>query len=275
MDADTHFDPCVPGGWRLGIRYFHCWNEGHGSLGLVGAMEQSCDVFFYQVGIRTGLSELHRAASSFGFGMRTGLALPGEAAGTVPDAQYYDRTIGAGEWIEEGQVINLAIGQGEILATPLQVAVMTSAIANGGLLVTPYLVDYTFTGGSGTRHLLPRPRPEMIENLSMEDLDLVREGMIQVVNGENGTARHVALSVPEARVAGKTGTGQNPHGENHAWFTAFAPVDDPEIVVTVLVENGGGGSAVAAPIAARVLSAYFRNRSGGDRSALPPSGMPR
>ncbi len=275
MDATTHFDPCVPGGWRLGIRYFRCWNELHGALNVVEAMERSCDVFFYQVGVKTGLSDLHRMATSFGLGMRTGLDLPGEAVGIVPDAEYYNRTIGSGEWIEEGQVINLAIGQGEMLATPLQVAVMTSIVANGGLRVTPYLVDYTFTGGSETRQLSPRPRPVEIEDVTMENLELIREGMIRVVNGENGTARHVALRVPGVVVAGKSGTGQNPHGEDHAWFTAFAPADDPEIVVTVVVENGGGGSAVAAPIAAEVLRAYFRNRSGRDKSATPSAGPSR
>ena len=272
MDVDTHFDPCVPGGWKLGIRDFHCWKETHGALSVVEALEQSCDVFFYQVGLNTGLSNLHRMANSFGLGLRTGFALAGEAEGIVPDAQYYDRTIGSGEWIEEGQVINLAIGQGEMLATPLQVAVMTSVVANNGFIVTPYLVDYTFSGGSETRQLSSRSRPVAIEDVMMENLELVREGMIRVVNGENGTARYVALRVPGVLVAGKTGTGQNPHGEDHAWFTAFAPADDPEIVVTVLVENGGGGSVVAAPIAAEILRAYFRNRSDRDESTTPSSG---
>lgn len=275
IDTATHFDPCVPGGWGLGIRDFQCWKDDHGALNIVEAMEQSCDVFFYQVGVNTGLSDLHTMANSFGLGLRTGIALPGELAGIVPDAQYYDRTIGSGEWIEEGQVINLAIGQGELLSTPLQVAVMTSVIANGGYLVTPYLVDYTYVGGSDTRQLWSRPRPVEIEDVSMEYLELIREGMIRVVNGENGTARHVALRVPGVLVAGKTGTGQNPHGEDHAWFTAFAPADDPEIVVTVLVENGGGGSAVAAPIAAEVLRTYFRNRSSKIESGTPLSGPPR
>ena len=258
VDTAAHFDPCVPGGWALGIREFQCWKDNHGALNIVEAIEQSCDVFFYQIGLKTGLSDLHRMANSFGLGLRTGIVLPGEMVGIVPDAQYYDRTIGSGEWIEEGQLINLAIGQGEMLATPLQIAVMTAVVANGGF-----------------RELSSRLRHVKIENVTMENLELLREGMIRVVNGENGTARHVALRVPGIVVAGKTGTGQNPHGEDHAWFTAYAPADDPEIVVTVLVENGGGGSAVAAPIAAEVLRAYFRNRSGRDESATSPPGVSR
>jgi len=252
-------DPCVPGGWTLGNRSYHCWKEGHGALDVEGALEQSCDVFFYQVGVLLGLRPMYRAATAFGIGRSTGINLPGEVAGIFPDAGYYDRTIGSGEWIESGQVINLAIGQGEILATPLQVALMTAVIANGGNRVTPYLVSHKVPQEGGTREALPHTAPVPIEGIDSEVLAVVREGMIRVINGENGTARHVAIRVPGVEVAGKTGTGQNPHGEDHAWFTSFAPVDEPEIVVTVLVENGGGGSAVAAPIAAVVLRAYFRD----------------
>ncbi|MFC1627781.1 penicillin-binding protein 2 [Gemmatimonadota bacterium] len=257
IDLTTTFDPCVPGGWRLGNRSFQCWNEIHGSLSVVEAIEQSCDVFFYQVGVETGLRPLSRMARAFGLGEVTGLNIPGEVAGSFPDAAYYDRTIGQGQWVEEGQVINLAIGQGEILVTPLQMACLTAAIANGGALVTPYLVAFTEQPANGDRTAISQTPPRIIGALDPDVLDIVREGMVRVVHGENGTAKNVAWRAPGINVAGKTGTGQNPHGENHAWFTCFAPADDPQIVVTVLVENGGGGSAVAAPIAAAILKAWF------------------
>jgi len=264
IDLTTTFDPCVPGGWRLGNRTFHCWNETHGRTTIVEAMEQSCDVYFYQVGIGVGLRPLHRMARAFGLGEVTGLRVVGEAAGSFPDAAYYDRTIGPGKWVEEGQVINLAIGQGEILVTPLQMARLTAAVANDGFLVTPYLAATTRLGKSDETTAEGQAAPQRMSALDPEVLAVVKEGMVRVVHGENGTAKNVAWRVPGLQVAGKTGTGQNPHGENHAWFTCFAPADDPQIVVTVLVENGGGGSAVAAPIAAAVLSAW--------RDSLPQVG---
>lgn len=265
INRTTTFDACVPGGWRLGNRYFHCWNETHGKLSIVEAIAQSCDIYFYQVGLEVGLRALNRMAGAFGLGEVTGLNIAGEMAGSFPDAAYYDRTIGQGQWVEEGQVINLAIGQGEILVTPLQIARLTAAVANGGTLVTPYLADRTRRPGTREFMAIDQPLPRTVEDLDPDVLAIVAEGMVRVVHGENGTARNVAWRVPGITIAGKTGTGQNPHGENHAWFTCFAPADDPQIVVTVLVENGGGGSAVAAPIAAAILKAYF--------DALPDSGL--
>ncbi len=274
INRTTTFDACVPGGWRLGNRSFHCWNETHGRLSVVEAIEQSCDVYFYQAGLEVGLRALNRMAGAFGLGEVTGLNLAGEEAGLFPDAAYYDRTIGQGQWVEEGQVINLAIGQGEILVTPLQMARLTAAIANGGALVTPYLAAFTERPATGDRTAISQSPPRTMSALDPVVLDIVREGMVRVVHGENGTAKNVAWRVPGITIAGKTGTGQNPHGENHAWFTCFAPADDPQIVVTVLVENGGGGSAVAAPIAAAVLKAYFDALGGSGHEGAGSGQLP-
>jgi len=265
IDLTTTFDPCVPGGWPLGNRTFHCWNETHGRTTIVEAIEQSCDVFFYQVGVEVGLRPLHRMARAFGLGEVTGLDIAGEVAGSFPDAAYYDRTIGPGQWVEKGQVINLAIGQGEILVTPLQMARLTAAVANNGFLVTPYLAEATRRREDGETMLIEQTPPRHMSALDPEILAVVREGMVRVVHGENGTAKNVAWRVPGLQVAGKTGTGQNPHGDNHAWFTCFAPADDPQIVVTVLVENGGGGSAVAAPMRASTAETGRGKSTGAGR----------
>ncbi len=256
----TRLDPCVPGGWALGNRPFQCWSPGHGSLMLVEALEQSCDVYFYQVGVRTGLKPLHDLAVQFGLGHRVGIDLPDELAGSFPDDGWYNRRLGTGRWNESSQVINLAIGQGEILATPLQVAVMTAVVANGGERVTPFLVREVLEPADGTLQPRSHEPSQPIPGLDSQDLAVVRAGMEAVSNGEHGTARWLAPRLPGIRVAGKTGTGQNPHGEDHAWFTCYAPAEAPEIVVTVLVENGGGGSTVAAPIAFEVLQAWARTR---------------
>jgi penicillin-binding protein 2 len=254
----------VPGGWRLGNRPFGCWKEGHGQLSVVEAIEQSCDVFFYQVGTRVGLGPLHDLAEGMGVSGPTRIPLPHEKPGEFPDAEWYDERLGPGRWAEASVSVNLAIGQGEVLATPLQVAVMTASVANGGRRVTPYLGRYTIPGDGSPPRPIPHRGPEPIEGISEEHMALVQEGMVRVVNGEAGTARHLAWRLPGVIVAGKSGTGQNPHGEDHAWFTAYAPAQAPEIAVTVLVENGGGGSAVAAPIAFDVLRTYFQGRGETD-----------
>ncbi len=268
----TRLDPCVPGGWALGNRFFQCWSAGHGRLTVVEALEQSCDVFFYQVGVRTGLRALHDLAVAFGLGRRTGLDLPDEVSGSFPDAAWYNRRLGTNRWNESSQVINLAIGQGEIVATPLQVAVMTAGIANGGLRVTPYLVEQLVDPATGEVHEVGAAPPQPIPGVDPEALAVVHQGMERVVNGEHGTTRAMAARVSGLRVAGKSGTGQNPHGADHAWFTCYAPADAPQIVVTVVVENGGGGSAVAAPIAFAVLRGGQRDRQSAARGVVGEGG---
>ncbi|MFO7768678.1 MAG: penicillin-binding protein 2, partial [bacterium] len=218
ITPDTRLDPCVPGGWRFGTRHFKCWTPDHGRLTVRGALEQSCDVFFYQVGVRVGLDELHRTAAAFGIGETTGLAVHGEMEGSFPDRAWYDRRLGAGRWNPSSQVINLSIGQGEVLATPLQVAVMTAAFANGGKRVTPFLTRYRIPREGGPLVPMSQPAPEPIPAVDPSALEVVREGMVRVMNGEEGTARYLAPRLPGITVAGKTGTGQNPHGEDHAWF---------------------------------------------------------
>ncbi len=243
---------------------FRCWNEdGHRSLTMVEAIAQSCDIYFgvlaggYGEFEGLGQEALHDYALLFGLGEPTGIELPGESAGLVPDATWKRLTYGE-TWVT-GDTYNAAIGQGFILATPLQVLNVTASIANEGKLYRPQIVrEVRDVDGN-----LIRPfSPELIRELpvSSESIALVREGLRAAVT--RGTAWAADLS--GVAVAGKTGTAEYPGPRDwkgnlptHAWFTAFAPFDDPHIAVVVFLEGGGEGGTVAAPIAAQILSHYF------------------
>jgi penicillin-binding protein 2 len=253
--------------------WIHKYGYGHGFVTVRDALAISDDIFFYQLGggyrdfRGIGPQLIGQYARATGLGQTTGIDLPGESRGLVPTPKW-KRINYAENWLT-GDTYNMSIGQGFILATPLQVANATAAIANRGYLYRPQLVDHiTDADGNVVRSL----QPELIRELPINPahLDTVREGMYGTVNWPQGTATKVR--VPNVTVAGKTGTAEfyrdNNHDQKpdrdekgnlptHAWFTAFAPYIDPEIVVTVFVANGGEGSSVAAPIANRVLLQYF------------------
>ncbi len=231
------------GAYKMGNRIWRCWLPGgHGALDLYHAIEQSCDVYFYHLGRKIGLSEFINRISSLNIQRKVGIDLPGEVAGFVPTMEWYREKYGAS--VPEGLVLNLAIGQGEILLTPIEIAFLTALIARGATY-TPHVV---------MRGAIPSIS-KYTTGFSDETLKAVREGMLLVVNGEKGTGR--AARLEGIKVAGKTGTAENPHGKEHALFTAFAPYEDPEIVVTVVVENVGHGGTYAAPIAGKILERYF------------------
>lgn len=245
---DTRLAPCG-GGMYYGGRRFACWeHRGHGSLDLIGALQHSCDVYFYQLGLRLGLADLGQTARAFGLGARTGVDLPQEARGLIPNAAYYDRRWGAGRW-RSGLLLNLAIGQGELLLTPLQMALVAAEAANQGRPLRPHLVARV------GRDRIFRPERPVQPGFAADPAiwGPVREAMeLAVSAGTGGAAR-----VPGVRVAGKTGTAQNPHGEDHALFVCFAPVDSPVVAVAVVVENAGHGGSVAAPRAGALLRRMF------------------
>jgi penicillin-binding protein 2 len=164
------------------------------------------------------------------------------------------KAYGPNGWTK-GNLANLAIGQGELLTTPLQMALFTMIIANKGVLHRPHIANYMYNVTTGARHFFPI-ETDYVQGVSDEVYDLIREAMRTVVAGGTGWRG----SVPGIEVAGKTGTSQNPHGEDHAWFIGFAPFKDPVIAIAVLVENGGGGGAVAAPIASMCMEKFFYNR---------------
>jgi penicillin-binding protein 2 len=191
-------------------------------------------------------------AQGCGFGKKSGIDLPGELPGLAPDEAYFNKRYGNAGWTRY-LVVNLAIGQGEVLVTPLQMANLYAAIANGGTVYRPRLVSKIVSPENDTAYV----RPEKVGQLpiSSHNLAILKEALTGVVNSPGGTAHSAA--VKGYTVAGKTGTAQNPHGNDHAWFVCYAPAENPEIAVAVLVENAGHGGSVAAPVARRVLETYF------------------
>jgi len=266
ITADTHV--FCNGKISLGNSEFHCWKRnGHGSVDLQTALEQSCDVFFYEAAKRTGIERISAMARRLGFGAPLGLDLPGEKPGLVPSNDWKKAAIGS-SW-QLGETLITGIGQGYILATPLQLAVMTARIANGGNMVKPRLtVDHVTEQGVTPFENVP----DQTLGLSPEHLAQVRSGMERVVNSPYGTARRSKISKKDGPMAGKTGTVQVrriskseretgvvknkdlPWKErDHAIFVGYAPLGNPRFSVSVVVEHGGGGSSTAAPIAKDVL----------------------
>jgi penicillin-binding protein 2 len=253
IDRNSVFATCN-GYFRFGNRSFGCWDKaGHGQLAVVQAIAQSCDVYFYQLGIKLGFEEYAHFSRLCGFGKPTGVDLPQEASGLVPDPAWYDNRYGKGKWTR-ALILNLAIGQGEMLVTPLQLAQFYCGLANDGKVYRPHLLRSTIapdgresSRGGELAFTLPFTR---------RTLDILKEGLIEVVQGEHGTARGSRIS--GVIMGGKTGTAQNPHGEDHAWFVGFAPADNPEIVACVLVENAGHGSEWDAPGVKKIISAYLQ-----------------
>jgi penicillin-binding protein 2 len=245
----TRLSPCR-GSYTLGNRPFGCWKAGgHGQLDLVQGFAQSCDVYFYQIGRLLGFERLTRGARTLGLGRITGIDLEGEEAGWIPDADDYVRLYGYPPG--PGVPLNLSIGQGELLLTPLELASFYAALVNGGDLVAPRVVSEVIGLDGRTAWSADETPPARRLEASDSHLALMRELLEEVVEGDRGTARGVR--VKGFRLGGKTGTAQNPHGEDHALFVGVGPMDDPRWVVVVVVEEAGHGGTVAAPIARRVL----------------------
>jgi penicillin-binding protein 2 len=240
----TRLAPCS-GRYFFGGRSFGCWKkEGHGSLDFVGAIQHSCDVYFYQIGPRLGLQPLEQTAREFGLGDKVQIDLPQEKKGLVPSPAWYDERWGVGRW-RKGMMLNLAIGQGELLVTPLQLATMMAEAGNGGHALRPHVVREI----RGVPEYAPE-KPQRNRIVADEaSWRAVRQGLEMVVEAGTGTMARV----PGIRVAGKTGTAQNPHGKDHALFACYAPADNPTIALAFVVENSGHGGSIAAPRAGKVL----------------------
>jgi penicillin-binding protein 2 len=275
-----------PGWYRFGNRTYRCWKRGgHGTVDFNRAVAESCDVYFYQLGQKLGVDRLARYARMFGLGEKTGVEMEHEKPGLIPTSEW-KRKRHNDKW-HEGETLSVAIGQGYNLTTPLQVAMMTMVIANGGTLYKPAVVEQVIDPDG---KLVSTFQPEILTRLSGQgrNLKLVREGMIETVNSLRGTGRKAQIDTHGIIVGGKTGTAQVvrlaqymhlkeediPYKfRDHAWFTCFAPAANPEIVVTVLVEHGLHGGSAAAPIAAKILNKYFEDKfKGQEEGAEPPAG---
>ena len=243
---------------RYGWRNFDCWRaEGHGELDLYHAIEQSCNVYFYKLGQKIGLETWAEYGRKFGIGQPTGIDIHGESAGLLPDLPYFNEKF-QDKKLPGSLMLNLAIGQGDLLVTPMQMAVFAMAIANDGEYYRPHILKQIKDARTGEYYPINRELVR-IDGISQRSFAIVKSAMSLVVNGANGTGQ--AAWIPGVQVAGKTGTAENPHGDAHAWFIGFAPVKQPEIAFCVFVENGGAGSAAAAPIAQILLKQYFFNES--------------
>jgi len=264
IDINTRF--FCSGGLDVGNIRFHCWKHtGHGSLNVVEALKHSCDIFFYETAMKTGIDKIHDMAEKLGMGQKLGIGLDNEKGGLIPTRAWKKARYGS-SW-SYGDTANAGIGQGYVLTTPLQLATMLARIVNGGYAVHPTFI---------------KPTEEELEkikrlDISAKNIEIVKQGMFEVVNGAGGTAGRARFNINGMTMGGKTGTTQvrrismkernagiRRDNElpwrlrNHALFIGFAPVENPQYSVAVIVEHGSSGSGVAAPIASRILQAALK-----------------
>jgi penicillin-binding protein 2 len=263
-----------PGSMQFANRTYRCWKKGgHGTVSFKRAVAESCDVYFYTVGLKLGVDRLAKHAKMFGLGEKTGVEMEHEKPGLIPSSEWKRKRYNT-KW-HEGETLSIAIGQGYDLVTPLQVAQMTAVIANGGTLYRPAVVEQVVDADGKQVSVF---QPEVLSRISGQgrNLKLVREGMVEAVNSRRGTGREAQIDSQHGIiVGGKTGTGQVvrlaqyihlkedaiPYEyRDHAWFTCFAQAANPEIVVTVLVEHGLHGGSASAPIASKILNKYFEDK---------------
>jgi len=249
------------GGFPYGGRVFRCWKKGgHGSVSIHRAIVESCDVFFYNLGLRLGVDRIHEMSDIIGLGRVTGIDLPGEKDGLVPSTEWKKKTYGQ-PWFE-GETVSVSIGQGAVWLTPAQLVQLASFVANEGINYKPHIVNRIV---SPEGKVLKTFEPVINANVKLkkDTIRLVKEGMKGVVNEGSGTAYGSRLE--NVSMSGKTGTAQSvgEKGRNlgdHAWFIAYAPSDNPSVAISVLVEYGGHGSSAAAPVAKMVTDRMFNEK---------------
>ncbi len=257
-----------PGFYKFGNRRYQCWNRhGHGDISVKDALAQSCDVFFYQTGEKLGVDALAEYAKGGGLGRPSGIQLAHERKGLIPTAAWKKKRFKE-SW-QAGETLSISIGQGFNLVTPLQMAVFIAAVGNGGTLYRPRIVkSIEDTNGA----IVKVVEPEITGGLpaSKENLELVKKGLLEVVQGDRGTARRIRIQGID--IAGKTGTAQvfsRKAGEkfdnktltrtlqDHAWFVCYAPAENPKIAISVIIEHGEHGSSAAAPVASDLIATYL------------------
>ncbi|MBN1622270.1 MAG: penicillin-binding protein 2 [Endomicrobiales bacterium] len=246
------------GKFYFGKKTYNCWEKkGHGKISLIPALAKSCNVYFYHLGLKTHVDTISKYARRFRLDKPTGIEIPSEKVGLVPDKKWKKEKLDE-VWLP-GDTINMAIGQGPLWFSPVQVAVMMASIANKGTFYKPYILEKVI---SPQGDVVRQVGKDKLGEIKLEDnvWDLLHLGLREVVR--DGTGQWCKFKTLE--VAGKTGTAENPHGEDHAWFSAYAPADNPELVLVVIVENGGSGGSVAAPIARKIFKEAFREQTKRD-----------
>ncbi|HXM02187.1 MAG TPA: penicillin-binding protein 2, partial [Chthoniobacterales bacterium] len=262
------------GGVTYGNTYMKCWiadkGGSHGTQTLTEAIKNSCNAYFYQYGNAAGIEAIDKVGSTLGLGQTSGVELSGEDPGLLPSPEWL-RVTRNEKW-SQGQTANTSIGQGYVLASPLQMAMVAATVANGGTVYRPSLI-YKVQEADGTAIRKPekiRGDLKKDNNLSKEDIELVRRGMWRVVNDPGGTGSRA--KIPGIVVAGKTGTAQfwrDGQKDNHTWFIAFAPYDNPKIALAVLVQGAKAGGQVPAPIAAKLIEEILALDKGYDPGLKP------
>jgi penicillin-binding protein 2 len=275
--VNPHTHVFCNGHFQSGRRTFHCWKDGgHGSMDLVNAIKNSCNVYFFTIASQIGVDKFADMARKFGYGEKFDISLYGAKAGNVP-SDAWKRQVFKTPWVG-GDTLNTAIGQGFVLATPLQMALITARIANGGIPIKPYLVR---------NHNISEQYEELKNQplVSSSNLSLIQEGMNRVMNEAGGTAYAKRIGVPGFEMAGKTGTSQViskrekemsktesgiNENQNHAIFVGFAPVQDPKYALSVVVEHGKSGSGAAAPIGKDIMTEVqmINDKTGVLRNAM-------
>ncbi len=241
------------GAFTFGNHVFHDMHV-HGSTNVIEAIQRSCNVFFYTLMLKNGLPRWTAMGDRFGFGKKTGIDIDEENAGLLPSEDYFNRIYGKRKWTQ-GYLVSLGIGQGEVGVSPIQMANYAAVLGNGGTLYQPHAVMGIRDRANGKIQKIPFNKKDV--GVPKNVMDIIREGMFHVVMTPGGTA--ATARVKGINVAGKTGTAENPHGNDHAWFIGFAPYENPQIAICVMVENGGKGGAAAAPIAGKCFELFLRD----------------
>ena len=246
------------GGFPFGNRVFKCWKKGgHGTVNVHRGIVESCDVFFYNIGLKLGVDRIHSFGTSVGLGKPSGIDLPSEARGLLPSTEWKKKTQGV-PWYE-GETVSVAIGQGAVWLTPVQLAQLSSFVANEGITFKPQIVS-KIVGPDGKTQKIFEPVVTADIKMKKQVFTIVKEGMQGVVNERSGTA--YGSRIENVHMSGKTGTAQTTPVKgrdlgDHAWFIAYAPSEDPAVAISVLIEYGGHGSSEAAPVAKAISESLF------------------
>jgi penicillin-binding protein 2 len=265
LTPDSRMPMACRGAFRFGARTAHCWKlDGHGYLDLIGAEKMSCDIYFYQVGLRLGDELINQYAAVFNLGQPTGVDLPQERGGWLSGEKEYNKRFKERGWVwTKGLDMDLAIGQAQLM-TPIQLANMVGALGNGTTLFHPFLLKEVRSGDGA---VVERKTPSAIRSLGFDSSLIVtmHKAMLEVTEAGGTGGRAQVQGIP---VGGKTGSAQNPQGQKtHALYAGCAPVDSPTIAIAVVAENAGHGGTIAAPIAGAVFRYYFGNNPEGKKIA--------